>query len=117
MYNASSAFHTAVANGAPQKALLLFDDAVFTNDDIDVDAGIELDDYFNTEEDIAIGQALSNELRFNIFNDDRMLNNYSFGDFTATIGAQISTGVYTDNAQVIAYDGDNVWRGKNTSPI
>ena len=116
MYNASSAFHTAVANGAPQKALLLFDDAVFTNDDIDVDAGIELDDYFNTEEDIAIGQALSNELRFNIFNDDRLLNDYAFGDFTATIGAQISTGVYTDSAQVIAYDGDNVWRGKNTSP-
>ena len=102
MYQASSAFHQAVANGAPQKALLLFSDATFTNEDIDIDAGIELDDYFNTEEDIAIGQALSNELRFSLFNDGRFLNDYGFGEFTATIGARIQTGTYavTFNARV-----------------
>ena len=103
MYQASSAFHQAVANGAPQRALLLFADAVFTNEDIDVDAGIEMDDYFNTEEDIAIGQALSNEIRFSIFNDSRLLNDYEFGDFTATIGARIQTNTYTasESARVV----------------
>ncbi len=116
MYNASAAFHVAVANGAKQKALLIFDDAIFTDADLDVDEGIELDDYFNTDNDIAIGQALSNELRFTLFNDEQLLNNYEFGDFTATIGAQISSGTYSDSAQVIAYDGDNVWRGRNASP-
>lgn len=116
MYQASSAFHNAVANNAPQKALLVFADAIFTNEDIDVDAGIEMDDYFNTETDIAIGQALSNEIRFSLFNDDRLLNNYEFGEFTATIGARISTGTYTDDAPVITYDGNTVWRGRNTPP-
>ena len=67
MYSASEAFHNAVANGAHQMALLIFDDAVFTNDDINVTAGIEFNDYFNTEEDLAIGQALSNEISFSIF--------------------------------------------------
>ena len=89
MYNASEAFHTAVANGAHQIALLIFDDAVFTNDDINVSAGIEFNEYFNAEEDLSIGQALSNEISFSIFNDNGILNDYEFGDFTATIGVQI----------------------------
>lgn len=89
MYNASEAFHTAVANGAHQIALLIFNDAVFTNDDINVSAGIEFNEYFNTEEDLSIGQALSNEISFSIFNDNGILNDYEFGDFTATIGVQI----------------------------
>ena len=49
MYNASSAFHTAVANGSPQMALLIFSDAVFCNRDINVSVGIEFNDYFNVE--------------------------------------------------------------------
>ena len=69
MYSASNDFHTAVANGAHQIALLIFDDAVFTNDDINVSSGIEFHDYFNTETDLSIGQALSNEINFSIFND------------------------------------------------
>lgn len=89
MYSASSAFHNAVANGAHQIALLIFSDAVFTNDDINVSSGIEFNDYFNTEEDLAIGQALSNEISFSLFNDSGLLNDYGFGEFTATIGAQI----------------------------
>lgn len=117
MYNASDAFHTAVANGEPQKALLIFADAIFTDSDLDVETGIEMDDYFNTENDLAIGQALSNEIRFTIFNDDDLLNDYEFGDFTATIGARISTGTYEDDARVIAYDGDIPWRGNTTSPF
>lgn len=116
MYEASRAFHEAVANGAPQKALLVFADAIFTNDDIDVDAGIEMDDYFNTEEDIAIGQALSNELRFSIFNDARLLNDYTFGEFTATIGARIATGSYTPDGIVTAASGSVQWNGYSTAP-
>ena len=126
MYQASNAFHQAVANGAPQQALLLFADAIFTNEDIDVDAGIEMDDYFNTEEDIAIGQALSNEIRFSLFNDDRLLNDYEFGEFTATIGARIETGTYsgTETARVvtpestyIAYDTQPyLYRGGSAAP-
>ena len=96
MYNASDEFHEAVANGAHQIALLIFDRgstdaelAVFTNDDINVSAGIEFNDYFNAEEDLAIGQALSNEITFSLFNDRGLLDNYAFGEFKATIGAQI----------------------------
>jgi len=107
MYNASQDFHNAVANGAKQIALLMFDDAVFTNDDIDVQRGIEFHDHFCTEEDLAIGQALSNEISFSLFNDDGWLNNYEFGDFTATIGAKTGENIPEDEPSP---DGTSAFR-------
>ena len=99
MYSASSAFHEAVANGAHQIPLLLFDDAVFSSGDIDITKGIEFNDYFNTEKDLSIGQALSNEISFTLINDDGRLDNYEFGEFGATIGVQ------TNSANDIITDG------------
>ena len=102
MYNASAAFHQAVADGEPQIAMLIFYDAVFTNEDIDVTAGLQFNEYFNLEEDIAIGQALSNELSFTLFNDERLLNDYKFGEFIATLGVLINTSTYvqTDGVKI-----------------
>ena len=116
MYPASSAFHQAVREGKPQKALLIFSDTVFTNDDIDVEQGIELTDVFNKEEDLSIGQALSNQLRFSLFNDERLLNNYSFGPFTATIGVQVSQSNYKQFGYVTVVSGGNTYYGSKTYP-
>lgn len=116
MYNASQAFHEAVANGAHQIALLIFDDAVFTNDDINVTAGIEFNDYFNTEEDMAIGQALSNEISFSIFNDTGLLNDYEFGDFTATIGAKIGEETTYVSGIVNAESADHTYAAYISNP-
>lgn len=116
MYQASEEFHDAVASGAHQIALLIFDDAVFTNADINVSDGIEFNDYFNTEEDLCIGQALSNELIFTLFNDDGLLNDYEFGDFLATIGAQIGTESYTPAGTVQVNSGSHTWVAYSSSP-
>ena len=116
MYNASSEFHEAVANGAHQIALLIFDDAVFTNDDINVTSGIEFNDYFNTETNLSIGQALSNEISFSIFNDSGLLNDYEFGDFTATIGAQIGNETVTANGTIQVHSGSHTYVAYSSSP-
>ena len=116
MYSASEAFHEAVANGAHQIALLIFDDAVFTNDDINVTAGIEFNDYFNTEEDLSIGQALSNEISFSIFNDHGLLNDYEFGDFTATIGAQIENDTVSAQGTIQVSSGSHTYVAYSSSP-
>lgn len=68
MYPVSNEFHTAVANNATQKALLLFDDDVFTNDDISMEEGIELNEYFNADEDLTPGGTPSSELNVTLFN-------------------------------------------------
>ena len=116
MYNASSEFHEAVANGAHQIALLIFDDTVFTNDDINVTSGIEFSDYFNTEKNLSIGQALSNEISFSLFNDSGLLNDYEFGDFIATIGAQISNETVTANGIIQVQSTYHTYVAYNTSP-
>ena len=116
MYSASNAFHNAVANGAHQIALLIFNDAVFTNDDIDVSAGIQFNDYFNTEDDLTIGTALSNEISFSLFNDERLLNDYEFGDFTATIGAQIGNETVTAQGTLQAQSDNHTYVAYSTSP-
>ena len=116
MYQASADFHNAVANGAHQIALLIFDDAVFTNDDINVENGIEFSDYFNTEENLTIGQALSNEISFSLFNDHGLLDDFEFGDFTATIGAQIGNETVTANGILQAQSAEHTYVAYSSSP-
>lgn len=116
MYNCSNDFHKAVADGNPQKALLIFSDCVFTDEDINVENGIQFNDYFNTEEDLMIGQATSNEIRFSLFNDDRTLNNYKFGEFEALLGVQYATQGYVQDAPVTIVTGKATYTGFNEFP-
>lgn len=116
MYKASKAFHQAVQDGNPQKALLIFDDAVFTNEDIDIDNGISFSDYFNLDDDIAIGQTPSNEISFTLFNDDGRLDSYSFGEFTATLGVLVSESNYTQRGSVYAVSSNATYIGSDQEP-
>lgn len=116
MYNASPAFHSAVRDGAPQLAMLIFPDAVFTNNDIDVNVGIEFDDNFCTEQDIVIGQAPSNEIRFALFNDKRLLNSYAFGEFTALLGVKVSEDTQPMMGTVTVISGTRRYTGYDTPP-
>lgn len=116
MYNASSAFHEAVKNGEHQMALLIFKDAVFSNEDINVDSGIEFRDHFNTSENLSIGQTPSNEISFELFNDDRLLNDYEFGDFTATLGVYVGESEYERTGNVFIRTTSNGYTGMTNAP-
>lgn len=94
MYPVSDDFHTAVANNAPQIAILMFNDAVFTNGDISMEDGIELTEYFNADEDLAPGGTPSSELHFVLFNENAILRDYEFGRCRATIGVRTSVTAY-----------------------
>ncbi len=116
MYACSSDFKNAVKNNAHQIALLIFENAVFDNEDIDMDEGITFKDNFNLEEDLAIGQTPSNELSFTLLNDGDRLKNFSFGTFTATIGAQIDTGSYSSSANVYIKVGAKRYEAYSSRP-
>ena len=116
MYPASADFHNAVKNGNPQMPLLIFPNAVFTAEDIDVNAGIEFDDLFNTEENTSIGQALMNNIRFTLFNDNQLLNDYEFGEFIATIGVQIDESTYMQEGNISVTCGNNTYVATSSSP-
>lgn len=116
MYACSNAFHTAVAEGNQQIALLIFENAVFTHEDIDVETGIEFDDNFSTTGDFDIGQVPSSEIRFAVFNDDRLLNNFGFGEFTATIGVKIGESSYTPTGVARVTTGYATYYARTLSP-
>lgn len=94
MYQVSDAFHEAVKNGNRQIPLLIFPDRVFTADDINISRGISFHDRFNSEENIRIGQTMSNDVSFSLFNDSGLLNDYEFGDFLATIGVYLQSDTF-----------------------
>lgn len=116
MFGTSQAFHDAVASNQPQIAMLIFEDCVFTNEDINVENGIQFNDYFNLEEDMAIGQTPSNEITFTLFNDKRLLNDYEFGDFLATIGVLIGEDTYQQTAPVLMNTTYATWTGDVVYP-
>lgn len=117
MYNASSDFHNAIKNGNPQMALLIFgENAVFTSEDINISKGIEFDDLFCTEDNISIGQALMNNIRFTLFNDNQLLNDYEFGKFQAFLGVQTSEETYTQEGTISVTFGNNTYVAYATSP-
>ena len=108
MYNASQDFHDAVANGNHQIALAIFDDSLtfFDNSDISVEDGIEFNDYFNTAEDLSIGQALSNNCCFTVLNYKHLLDSFEFGEFKMTIGVYLNESSYSQvGYAMVSYSG------------
>lgn len=108
MYTVSQTLRTAIANGTPQRVLLEFTDAnaVFSNEDIVVSTGIELDEMFNSETDLTVGLCPSAEIRFDMLNDRGQLADFQFGKFKAWLGARIDSGVPATTAKTKTYTED-----------
>ena len=112
MYTASQTLSTAISSGTPQRVLIEFVDAniAFSNEDIVVSTGVELDELFNSETDLTVGKCPSAEIRFDMLNDNGQLNEFQFGKFKAWLGARIDVGTPENNAKTktftgTAYDG------------
>lgn len=94
MVTVSAAFMAGLADPAnhPQRIVFEFeaDGAIISNEDIDVDSGVDFHETFCSETDLTIGLTPSSELSFVLFNDDRLWNEYEFGTFTAYIGVRLS---------------------------
>ena len=98
MIHASQAFRDAVRQGKPQRAVLRFDDGTFTNEDISITSGgITFYERLNEDSELTIGSAPSSSLRVALVNTDNRLEHFSFGRFTAAIGACVEEGRYTES--------------------
>lgn len=110
MYEVSDALRSAIDAGNPQRCLLVFNEDEFSNEDILMSGGIELDEEFNSDEELTIGSCPSSMLRFTLLNDVGQLSEFEFGWFTAYIGARIDSGypteitrTYTENGVELTY--------------
>ena len=78
MYTISQTLQTALTAGTPQRVLLEFTDASadFSNEDISITTGLELNEMFCSETDITAGLCPSAEIRFDMLNDEGQLNDF-----------------------------------------
>ena len=104
MYTFSQTLQTALAAHNPQRVLLDFGNGVtFTNEDIVMSAGVQLDSSFNSETDLTIGLCPSSEIKFAMLNDVNQLDEFEFGQFVAYLGARIDTGTPAQDAVTMTY--------------
>lgn len=104
----STALRNAVDAGNPQRVLLVFGDDEFSNEDILISSGVELNEKFNSEEDLAIGLTPSSILSFTLLNDNGQLADFEFGWFTAYLGARIDSGTPTEITRTFTEHGRTV---------
>lgn len=117
MVGASNSFHAAVADGNPQRCLLDFSTTIFTNEDIDMENGIEYNDVLNDDENLTIGKAPCSTLSFTVFNDEKRLASFKFGKMVASIGVRVIEGEYTATGNCNIMVGGNVnLTGSSSSP-
>ncbi len=119
MLPVSDAFRTAVAQGKPQRALLEFTNGAYvTNADISITSGgLHYDEVLNGETELTIGACPSAQLTVALVNADGWLNDFSFGQFIARLGAQTVASGYTLDGNVQVQDDEgNIISGHDDLP-
>lgn len=120
MQTLSQTLQTAIAAHKPQRILLEFFKKPngtpyspvkqFSNEDIVVSNGMQMDFDFNSETDLTIGLCPSAEIRFTMLNDNSQLNNFEFGTFRAYLGARIDSGTPVSGAKTKTFSEHGVSR-------
>ena len=88
----SNTFRTAVANGNKQRMVFQFTSGtIISNEDIDIESGVDFHETFCSETDLTIGLCPSSEISFVLLNDDGHWSSFTFGTFYAYIGVLISS--------------------------
>ena len=98
MYSVSAAFKQAVyAGGTVVRPMIRFlnDNTFLTGEDIQLNGGLVVTEYFNTEEDLTIGCAPSSQLQVSILNSKGYLNDYNYGECKVFLGAKVAETLWT----------------------
>lgn len=97
MYPVSSAFHNACfARGARVRQLVRFSGVTFfTDEDIAQANPLNLQELFNSEEDLQMGAAPGAEISFTALNRNGLLNEFPYGECAPYIGVRVSSAAWT----------------------
>lgn len=106
MYAISDTLKNAIDSGNPQRVLLEFDDLDVSNEEVLVEAGVEVSDIFCSETDLQIGGTPSSQISFELVNDEGQFEDFQFGQFKAWLGARIDSGTPTGKTKTFVEDGE-----------
>lgn len=89
MVNAGAEFHKAVYAGSPAERIMMrFGDTFFTNEDVEMNAGVQVIEALNFDDELTIGACPASTLEATILNPDGLLSNFQFGDCEVLLGVQ-----------------------------
>lgn len=121
MYTFSNTLQAALNAKTPQRVLLEFTDYTpavqFSNEDIMMSQGVQVNTVFNSETDLTIGQCPSAEIRFSLRNNESQLQDFEFGRFTAYLGARIDSGTPASGAKTATFTENGVSRLYEFAPL
>lgn len=127
MYTIPNTLQTALTNKTPQRVLLEFIKkpsgaaynpvVTYSNEDILVNTGVELDETFQSEEDFGVGGTPSAEIRFEMVNDEGQLRTFEFGTFRAWLGARIDSGTPASGTKTATFTESGVTRTYQFTPL
>ena len=127
MYQFSQTLAAALNAKKPQRVLIEFfrkpsgtaysPVVQFSNEDILVSNGLQLNTEFIGESDLTIGLCPSAEIRFTLLNDAGQLNSFEFGRFRAYLGARIDSGTPGSSAKTKSFTEDGVSRLYEFAPL
>lgn len=121
MYTFSNTLQAALNAKTPQRVLLEFTDyspaVQFSNEDIMMSQGVQVNTVFNSETDLTIGQCPSAEIRFSLRNNESQLQDFEFGRFTAYLGARIDSGTPASGSKTATFTENGVSRLYEFAPL
>lgn len=112
----SDKFHEAIRDDAPQIPLFVFDKAVITKDDIDVNAGFRFREAVMDNEDYCPGACCASTMDINLINENDEWSDFDFGEFTAYLGARTMHRRESRSGQCVILAGGNTISGRTDSP-
>lgn len=98
--NVSEDFKRGMADpSTPQRIVFQFANTIISNEDVDVEGGVDFHEVFCSETNLTIGLTPSSEISFGLLNDDGHWNDFTFGAFNAYIGVRLTV-TENDSAEV-----------------
>lgn len=109
MYKASAAFHDAVFSVSPKERILIqMDNAILTNEDISMQAGVTITEAVNFEEELTIGGCPCATLDTTLVNGHGLLSDFAFGEASVSLSVMTEQGTYQQagaNARAVVRAG------------
>lgn len=116
MIATSTRFHEAIRDDEPQTPLFIFENAVVTKEDIDINVGFQFRETVMDGDDFEPGECCAATLDFRLMNENAEWSEFAFGEFDAYLGVRTfhSREKTRNVCEIMA--GDDIIVGSRTSP-
>lgn len=116
MIATSARFHEAIRDDEPQTPLFIFENAVVTKEDIDINVGFQFRETVMDGDDFEPGACCAATLDFRLMNENAEWSEFAFGEFDAYLGVRTFHKREKTADSCIVMAGTDVMIGTHSAP-